>query len=140
MRISDWSSDVCSSDLPLRRSSPEPNLSSQSPRPKKRSARPRIVATLKTQTLDISARLSRQEVAHPVTCARRLLNISCLAKSHVEIAGQTGLAARRVADGRRQHPPAIGRPSCGERACHHVSIRGGAASCTNKTQYVTRGE
>src|SRR3546814_512010 len=108
MRISDWSSDVCSSDLPLRRSSPEPNLSSQSPRPKKRSARPRIVATMKTQTLDISARLSRQEVAHPVTCERRLLNISCLGKSYVEIAGQTGLAPRRVVERRLQHPPEVG--------------------------------
>src|SRR3546814_5360359 len=102
MRISDWSSDVCSSDLP--RAERETSGVSDA----------EVQARLVPLAQHYGERASAQQ---PV--AERLAAVSSTTKQMVPVSEQVWLEARRA--NRRVHAGVqIGRASCRERVCQYV--------------------
>src|SRR3546814_13598193 len=102
MRISDWSSDVCSSDLLA-----QPRLEAR-PRPEQPEARPHLehdrARPLRADLRAVAVR-PRGEEALPAHIGGGVV----LDPRHV---GQPGMRGRQ--------PPEIGRASCRERVCTYV--------------------
>src|SRR3546814_12692112 len=134
MRISDWSSDVCSSDLARRRSH-------QTPR---RSIAPAEASTRGlcflggAQRMCVSLRETRREYVHvglssasmPPTVSRRATHILSPPPARRHASGTCSLGACRSIDPPdwlrvvawpRPRLDQIGRASCWERVCQYVS-------------------
>src|SRR3546814_11973148 len=104
MRISDWSSDVCSSDLVVARAVAD---------------RARRVDARHEQQFDADEALALAVVAATLgDIARKAAGIV------------TALACLRGGGEKLAHVVEIGRASCRERVCQYVAISGGAVTLT----------
>src|SRR3546814_18422188 len=114
MRISDWSSDVCSSDLGKRRSKMIPFFNRQ------------FREFMKCPVCDAQIRL-RRSTAPRFFIAEMLMCLRCGHDHHFPL---TWLFSR--ASDASEASSQIGRVSCRERVCLYVSISGVAVSLTKK--------
>src|SRR3546814_21034411 len=125
MRISDWSSDVCSSDLPTSATcwgTSSPNGSSRHD-PRDRATAGRTTAARRAPGADA-----------PLPTAMSLLLESGRARPGAGRAADGNLEAGERRGRGARHPPEIGSASCRERVGQCVWISGGPVPLKKKTK------